>query len=115
MRDHSTDWPHATALPRPADVWVVNKVDLVTPPPPPGAGTGDDDPLAISASEGTGVDRLTHCILERLGLASVDDDQLWAFCEALREALAAEQEEELSEFVGAAELPDGKATERRRE
>jgi len=101
MRDPSTDWPHAEALPRSADLWVVNKVDLVTPPPPPGAGTGHDDPIAISAADGTGVDRLTQRIAAQLGLADLADDLLWAFCDGLRKALVAGEDVALRDFVGA--------------
>lgn len=100
MRDPSTDWPEASALPRPADVWVMNKIDLMTLPPQPGGGNNSDDPIAISAADRTGIDHLTQCILARLGVAELADDQLWAFCETLVQAMASDGDADLSEFVG---------------
>ena len=100
MRDPSTDWPDPSALPRPAQVWVVNKIDLVSPAPAPGRGTGDGDPIAISAANGTGVDVLTQCVLTQLGLAEVGDDVLWAFSPTLRAAVAGGTDVDLSDYVG---------------
>jgi tRNA U34 5-carboxymethylaminomethyl modifying GTPase MnmE/TrmE len=77
MRDGENDWPISR---RPADLHVVNKIDLARTDVPPHA-------IGLSAITGAGVDRLVAAITEALGLREVPPDQPWAFGPALRRAL----------------------------
>lgn len=78
MRDPEHGWPEDTALPRKADVRVVNKVDDVA-----GAASWPDA-VTISAKTGRGVDELQRRIIHTLGLSALGTDTLWAFSETLR-------------------------------
>ena len=94
MRDPETDWPAPGALPREADVWVVNKADrggavAADVNPPAGARESASDfqpihPLSISAASGDGVDALSVAVLRRLGLLNIPAEALWAFSPTLR-------------------------------
>lgn len=78
MRDDEQDWP---SLNRPADLFVVNKIDR-----PAAAEVHHQCPmaLAISAHSGQGVAELIDAIAAALGLGQVEPGALWAFCPALR-------------------------------
>ncbi|HEX7009143.1 MAG TPA: GTPase [Phycisphaeraceae bacterium] len=102
MRDPATDWPEPQATPRPPQVWVMNKIDdLPEPGLPPSStrGTRPDDPLPISAAHERGLDALQRVILDRLGLAELDDAEPWAFSPTLRDALQRGDEALLRRYV----------------
>lgn len=102
MRDPSTDWPEPQATPRPPQVWVMNKIDdLPEPGLPPSStrGARPDDPLPISAAHERGLDALQRLILDRLGLAELDDAEPWAFSPVLRDALQRGDEALLRRYV----------------
>lgn len=83
MRDVRSDWPEAGALPRAADVWVVNKADEGADVlEPAGAGTRED-PLRISALRDVGVEWLEAMVVAALGLGEVGEE-LWAFSPTLK-------------------------------
>ena len=93
MRDRLTDWPD---LPGAADLWLINKVD---DGPARGSGRGSDDPLAISAATGFGLDRLQHLVLQALGLGDTAEPTLWAFTDVLRSAVASNNRDALQRYV----------------
>jgi len=72
--------PDAAALPRPPDLFVINKADRLAGPPLPGA-------VATIATTGDGIDELARMIADRLGLLHIPPDQPWAFCPSLKAAL----------------------------
>jgi tRNA modification GTPase len=81
MRDAEHNWPDADALPRRADLRVVNKIDLAM-----------DDTMAgdvrLSAIDGTNIDVLERRVLEVLQLHGVEP-ALWAFSDRLRTMVTA--------------------------
>ena len=77
MRDPDTAMPD---LPRPADIFVLNKCDL-------SPGGSLDGELPTSALHGDGIDLLERAVIERLGLDDVDRSARWAFTPTLREQL----------------------------
>ena len=84
VRDPQTDWPDDDALPRPADLRVLNKADLG----PAQEATGSGAVIRTVAIDGRGVEALAAAIASHLGLTTVDPAQPWAFCPALKRALA---------------------------
>jgi len=86
MRDPSTGWPDTADLPRSPDLWVCNKVDGARAPAE-ADGRRPDAAIPLSAAHGHGVDRLSHRVLEQLGLAAVDRAAAWAFSPRLRAVL----------------------------
>ena len=86
MRDDGSGWPGPEGLPREPDLWLLNKCDAA-PPKDPSISAGDhaDRPLRLSAQHGHGLRALQQCVLDRLGLSSLDEDGgLWAFSPTLR-------------------------------
>ena len=83
LRDPEQGWPEVSRLPRSPDLWVMNKVDDAGDAPADDAGLSPDRPLPISAERGGGVGVLERRVLERLGLADLDE-QPWAFSPRLR-------------------------------
>lgn len=93
MRDANTDWP---ALPRDADLWVINKADdaatmsgdsvpgVLRTPDSGESGLWRRDALQISALHGRNIAALEAAILRCLGLDAIDGDTLWAFSPTLR-------------------------------
>jgi tRNA modification GTPase len=88
MRDQSTDWPEAEALPREPDLWLLNKCDERESP---GEGQGREAPLGISGEHDLGLDRLEAAVLDRLGLGQVPADEPWAFSRSLKQWLRGER------------------------
>jgi len=80
VADPEQPWPDAAALPRPPDLFVINKADRLAGPPLPGA-------VATIATTGDGIDELARMIADRLGLLHIPPDQPWAFCPSLKAAL----------------------------
>lgn len=79
MRDPQIDWPGDDSLWRPADVKIINKIDLAT-----GMATRDDA-LRISAANATGLDALELAIAKHLGLADPESlPPCWAFSNTLK-------------------------------
>lgn len=101
MRDGEHDWPAVEALPREPDVWVVNKADIGRQRDGDDAGDGRvaDQPLAISAVTGQGVDRLQAAVVRSLGFADMDANALWAFSPALRDALSQNNHAALADYL----------------
>jgi len=96
MRDPETPWPDAEHLPRPADIWVVNKIDQ----PPEDLGLGDREaPLSISALYGSGIADLERLVLGRLALNDLGAESLWAFSPTLRTALTSGERESLRLYL----------------
>lgn len=87
LRDPHTHWPDTP--PRPPQLWILNKADLLPPPPPSGSGHSPDQPLALSALTGQGLNRLIQRILELLNLANLPlaPAPLWAFSQTLKNLL----------------------------
>ncbi|MEX0885592.1 MAG: GTPase [Phycisphaeraceae bacterium] len=92
MRDPATDWPEPSALPREADLYVLNKADMLP------ALSGFDirhsespaTPLPLSAERGDRVDVLEQRIVASLGLAELHPPRRWAFSPTLRALLGGE-------------------------
>ena len=100
MRDPMTRWPKPLDMPRQADLWVLNKMDLAATVPP-GNGRDPDRPLSISAARGTAIDRLGHLVLQQLELDRLDTGQRWAFSTTLRGAMASTDTASLAAYFGA--------------
>ncbi|MEM6458502.1 MAG: GTPase [Planctomycetota bacterium] len=79
MRDPQSDWPTLDGLDREPDVRVTNKAD--TPEAVSGGGMGQ---LRISASDGSGIDKLSGAVLSCLGLSAMSDDRPWVFSSMLQ-------------------------------
>jgi len=84
MRDDVSDWPDASAMPREAGLYLVNKCDrdhasIAT------AGTGTKQALHISAQRGDGLGELTRCIMVALDLESAHAPECWAFSDTLKQ------------------------------
>ena len=85
VRDPSIGWPEPTTLPRPPDLWVCNKADLLDQgASPPDARAGE---LIVSAVTGAGLDALAEAVAGTLGLDRIDTALPWAFCPILRRAV----------------------------
>lgn len=101
MRDPVIDWPHQASLPRRPDVWVMNKSDTVAARTSATEdGDSRDDPLRISAESGEGIDALSRVLIEKLGLANIDTNEPWAFCERLQMLVREAKWEALREYCG---------------
>jgi len=81
MRDPQIDWPDSDALPRDADMRVINKCDRME-------HASAADGLGISAVTGDGVDELARRILVALGLDEGGGSGLWAFSPTLKQVVA---------------------------
>lgn len=81
MRDDEQDWP---SLPRPADIFVINKIDR-----PRAKAICDQHPhaLPLAADVGDGIEQLIEAAIGTLGLANIASDALWAFSGLLRDAV----------------------------
>ena len=79
MRDVNTDWPDVLALPKPPDMWVVNKIDQSRQ-----SLADDDRAIFISAQTGQGLDQLQTAIIAALGLATCEPMLPWAFSPTLQ-------------------------------
>ena len=86
MRDPQQAWPPLPDMTRPPDLWVVNKVAEADHASPPGDALSQDHPLMIEALTGRGVAELTAAVFDRLGLGSIQSNQVWAFSPTLRRA-----------------------------
>lgn len=84
MRDPDQVWPDASTLSRDPDLWVLNKVDVQDASAGEGEGDTPDRPLQISARQGRGLDALQACVIDSLGLTTLDQAEPWAFSPTLR-------------------------------
>ena len=100
MRDPHAGWPDTGPAGGKVDLWVRNKIDVSGDEPQQGSGRLANEPLGISARDGTGVTALERLAIERLGLRDIDDSQLWAFSPTLKRALAAPGEVDLVAYLG---------------
>jgi tRNA modification GTPase len=99
MRDPQLDWPGDADLPRPPDLWVLNKMDDPAAISQDG-GRSPRTPLPISARHDRGIDRLQRLILERLELPDLSRDTLWAFSPTLKDAVKRADAAMLRDYVG---------------
>ena len=79
MRDMDTDWPDVSALPKPPNVWVVNKIDQSPRPM-----IDDQQAILISAQTGQGLEGLQTAVIAALGLANCRPELPWAFSPTLQ-------------------------------
>ncbi|MEM9753124.1 MAG: GTPase [Planctomycetota bacterium] len=80
LRSPDIDWPDADALPREADLRVLNKADTR-----PDGFSAEPGVLPISAKHRDGLDRLAEAVLGTLGLPDPPNaTEPWAFSETLR-------------------------------
>lgn len=100
MRDPRIDWPVMGRQTKQPDLWVLNKADLIVAAVRSGSGSGVDDPLAISAQTGQGLDSLTDRVLAKLRLGDVGGPGLWAFCPRLKDLLKREDVAGLRRYLG---------------
>ncbi|MFW6032356.1 MAG: GTPase [Phycisphaeraceae bacterium] len=100
MRDPDSDWPGSAELPREPELWVLGKADLA-PARPAGDGSSPDAPLRVSGETGDGGEALEQAILARLGLDGVESGTPWAFCPALRQAVAADDRAAIARLLAA--------------
>lgn len=89
MRDPVIGWPDPMKLPREPDLWVMNKCDLagIAKAQRDGDGLSPQQPRAISADTGLGIDALHRDILAKLDLLQIDQREVWAFSDSLRESV----------------------------
>jgi len=100
MRDPVLDWPQAHALPRGADVWVMNKADTMASGLNAGDGSDAQSPLRISAETGAGIDELMLHVLRRLDLDAITSEHPWAFSSRLKELMISGDRDALRHYCG---------------
>jgi len=102
LRDPQTDWPATGSLPRPPDVWVVNKIDDAAGADGNSNGDGTAaSPLQVSAANGRNIDRLEQCVVSALGLGAIEDAPLWPFSDALKQIVASRDVARLGRYLAA--------------
>lgn len=84
MRGRDQAWPDADAMPRPPDLWVVNKADDATDDQGREAGASEQQPILISARHNRGLGVLQSRVIIMLGLDRIDDTLPWAFNDTLQ-------------------------------
>ncbi len=104
MRDVDCDFSDAVDQHRPADCYIVNKVDLL--PDEGHATAGRDDgsrerPWRISAATGQGVDALEQHLLAALGLHDRTQPACWAFSSRLAAIAAKAAAQDIDESANA--------------
>lgn len=110
MRSPEIGWPEAARLPRSPDLWVVNQCDRL-----PAMAVASDDatspqqPMPISAREGTHLDALEAAILKKLSLwdhiGASGAPQPWAFSQRLRQAMEDGDTAAIARYVSAFDQP----------
>jgi tRNA U34 5-carboxymethylaminomethyl modifying GTPase MnmE/TrmE len=119
VRDPDQPWPDADVLPRPPDVWVLNKMDQLADDElalsaVESAITTAEAPLGASALTGLGLKALERAVLRQLGLerlavegeprSAADEAQPWPFSPLLRRLLADDEQARLRAYCGLAAL-----------
>lgn len=101
MRDPLIDWPDEASLPRRPDVWVMNKIDTISVAGQTAhEGSSRENPLRISAESGADVDALCSVLIERLGLAAIDANEPWTFCDRLQALVRDAKWDALRDYCG---------------
>jgi len=95
MRDPQHEPPGRERLPRPADLHLMNKADLLD-----ADAARDPALLYIAALHGKGLEPLADAVAGVLGLDSVGDETLWAFSPALRKLVTIGDARALRRYAG---------------
>lgn len=83
MCDPDNDWPAVDTLPKPPDLWIINKSDRLNPLDT--NASNRQDALSISAEHGINLDELQQRVVAALGLADINATPLWAFSDVLQQ------------------------------
>ncbi len=99
MRAVGQGWPDERGLPRPPDLWVVNKVDDASQMQA-ADGLSRDTPLTISAIAQSGLAALQSAVIRAFGLDDLSGELTWAFSTALRDICDADDLDLLQDYLG---------------